>query len=74
MGTAMELSGDTEVRNNSIDLSTKESLSAVENEVNGAKQTNNSNSSNKPEEQDSCTEGIKNIGENGRLVTKFRLF
>ena len=66
--TAAESSVETEVCNDSIDLSTKKYFSDGKKEVNGgvAKQNKDSNLSNQPEKtKDFCTEGEKKI--NGHL-------
>ena len=84
-----ETSAETEICNDSIDLSTKESFSEGEKEVNGGveKQNDDSHLNKQPEKtKDSCSEGEKkinghiqtcsnkkNFGENGRLGTQFRL-
>ena len=79
-----ETSAETEIRNNSIDLGTKEYFSEGKKEVNGTveKQSNHSDLKKEPEKtKDSCfnvEQKIKghinhvvkkNLGENGRLGT-----
>ena len=88
METEKETSAETEICNDSIDLSIKESFSEGEKEVNGGveKQNDDSDLNKQPgKTRDSCSEGEKNghnqtcsnkknFGENGRLGTQFRLF
>ena len=85
-----ETSAETEICNNSIDLSTKEYFSEGEKEVNGTveKQSNHYDLKKEPEKtKDSCFNGEqkikghikpcskkKNLGENGRLGTRFGLW
>ena len=84
-----ETSAETEIRNDSIDLSTEEYFTEGEKEVNGAveKQSNHSDLKKEPKKsKDSCFDGEqkikghikpcskKNLGENGRLGTRFRLW
>ena len=84
-----ETSAETEICNNSIDLSTKDYFSEGKKEVNGAveKQSNHSDLKKEPKKtKDSCFNGEqkikahikpcskKNLGENGRLGTQFRLW
>ena len=63
MKTETETSAETEIRKDSIDLSTKESFSEGKNEVNGGieKQNDYSDLNKQPEKtKDSCSEGEKN--------------
>ena len=81
METEAETSAETEIHNDSIDLSTKESFSEGKKEVNGGveKQNDDSDLNKQPEKtKDSCSEGeinghiqicSRNFGENGRLGT-----
>ena len=84
-----ETSAETEICNDSIDLSTKEYFSEGEKEVNGAveKQSNHSDLKKEPDKtKDSCFDGEqkikghikpcskKSLGENGRLGTRFGLW
>ena len=62
METKKETSAETEIRNNSIDLSTKESFSEGVKEVNGGveKQNDDSDLNKQPEKtKDLCSEGEK---------------
>ena len=84
-----ETSAETEICNDSVDLSTKEYFSEGKKEVNGAveKQSNHSDLKKEPKKtKDSCFDGEqkikghikpcskKNLGENGRLGTQFGLW
>ena len=57
-----ETSAEIEICNDSIDLSTKESFSEGEKEVNGGIEKQNDSDLNKQPEKtkDSCSEGVKN--------------
>ena len=73
METETETSAETEICNNSIDLSTKESFSEGKKEVNGGveKQNDDSDLNKEPKKtKDSCSEGEKKMDIFKHVVIK----